>query len=126
MQLLYLQSAECPGLKQYIENKRYLSHEISMSRLVLWPTIIILRGIFHEIREAGTYVILGDETSYISLKEQLCMCIRWVDDKFDVNEAPLEIVHVLKRDFNTLTTVIKDCLYSTICLTTCPMQGTSL
>ena len=50
----------------------------------------ILRGNFHIIREAGTYVILGDETSDISLKEQLCMCTRWVDDNFGANQSPKE------------------------------------
>ena len=119
MQLLYLRSEECPGLKQYIENKKYHSHEIIHEQMGLMANNI-LREILHEIREDGMYAILGDETSDVSLKEQLYICIRWVDDNFDIHEAPLELINVPKTDSNTLTAVIK------ICLTTCPMQRTSL
>ena len=45
----------------------------------------ILRGIFHEIRKAETYAILGDETSDVSLREQLCIFIHWVDNNFDIH-----------------------------------------
>ena len=109
MQLLYLRSEECPGLKQYIENKKYHSHEIIHEQMGLMANNI-LREILHEIREDGMYAILGDETSDVSLKEQLYICIRWVDDNFDIHEAPLELINVPKTDSNTLTAVIKDCL----------------
>ena len=40
----------------------------------------ILREILHEVREAGTFALLADEASDVSLKEQLCTSIRWMDD----------------------------------------------
>ena len=96
-------------MKQYIENKKYLSHEIIHEQMGLMANNI-LREILHEIREVGMYAIIGDETSDVRLKEQLCICIRWVDDNFDIHGAPLELINVPKTDSNTLTTLIKDCL----------------
>ena len=56
---------------------------------------IILRAILN--REAATvFALLADETSNVSLKEQLCVCIRWVDDNFTDLDAPLELFNVPK------------------------------
>lgn len=70
----------------------------------------ILREILLEIREAGMYAIFGNETSDVSLKEQLCIRICWVDDSFDIHEAPLQLINIPKTDSNTLIALIKDCL----------------
>ena len=70
----------------------------------------IMREILHEIREADMYAIIGDEASDVSLKEQLCICIHWVDNNFNIYEAPLELINVPKTDSYRLTGLIKDCL----------------
>lgn len=70
----------------------------------------VLRGLLSEIRKAECYSIIADEATGVSHKEQLVICIRWVDDNFDVHEDPVELVNVPKTDTNTLTTCIKDCL----------------
>ena len=41
MQLLYLRSDDSPGMKQYIENKKYLSHEIIHKQLGLMVNNIL-------------------------------------------------------------------------------------
>ena len=70
----------------------------------------VLRDILCEIREASIFALLADEASDVSLKEQLCICIRWVDEKFTIHEAPLELINVPKTDSDTLSILIKDCL----------------
>ena len=52
MQLLYLQSEESPGLKQYIENKKYLSHEIIHKQMGLTANNI-LRVILLKLEKLG-------------------------------------------------------------------------
>ena len=47
-------------MKQYIENEKYLSHEIIHEQMGLIANNI-LREILHEIREADMYAIIGDE-----------------------------------------------------------------
>ena len=59
------------------------------------------------------FAILADETCDISNKEQLSVCIRWIDEKFEIHEDIVAIVHVQKTDseslymelMNTLTSV---------------------
>ena len=70
----------------------------------------VLRAILSEIREANIFAVLADEASDVSLKEQLCVCIRWVDESFTVHETPLELINVPKTDSKTLASVIKYCL----------------
>ena len=51
----------------------------------------VLGDILCEIREANVFALLADESD-VSLKEQLCICIRWVDENFTIHEAPLELI----------------------------------
>ena len=107
MQLLLLRSDDCHGLKEYIEKGNYTSHDIVHEQMGLMANHI-LREILHEVREAGAFALLADEASDVSLKEQLCISIRWVDDNFAIYEAPLELINVPKTDSNTLCSLIKD------------------
>ena len=70
----------------------------------------VLRHILGEIREASIFALLADEASDVSLKDQLCIRIRWVDDNFMIHEAPLELINVPKTDSDTLSLLIKDVL----------------
>ena len=67
----------------------------------------ILRDIASNIRSSVFYTVMADETADVSNKEQLVICIRWVDDDLVAHEDfigmhPIErttadvIVHVLK------------------------------
>ena len=46
----------------------------------------ILREIAGNIKNALIYTIMADETADISNKEQLVICIRWVDDDLVIHE----------------------------------------
>ena len=109
MQLLYLRSEDCPNLKRYIETNKYLSHDILHEQTALMGKHV-LSGILSEIREASVYSLLADKASDVSMKEQLCICIRWVDDSFSIHEAPIELINVPRTDSNMLTMLIKDSL----------------
>ena len=67
-----------------------------------------MREILHKIREADMYAIIGDEESDVSLKVQLCICIHWVDNNFNIYEVSLELMNVSKTDSNRITALIKD------------------
>ena len=40
----------------------------------------VVRGILSKIRDAQFFAILADETRDMQNKEQLAICIRWIDD----------------------------------------------
>ena len=92
-----------------LKKGNYTSHDIVHEQMGLMANHI-LREILCEIREASVFALLAHEASDISLKEQLCICIRWVDDNFTIHEAPLQLINVPTTDSNTLSSLIKDCL----------------
>ena len=69
-----------------------------------------LRGLLNDIKAVQWFSIIADEAMDLSHKEQLTLCLRWVDEELTIHEDPLELVHVPKTDADTLTSVIKDCL----------------
>ena len=64
-------------------------------------------GVKGFIRNAEFYSIIADEASDVSHKEQLVVCIRWVDNDFETHEDPIEHIKLMQT---LLTTCIKDCL----------------
>ena len=109
IQLLLLRSHEIPQLKVWLKEKKYCSPEIKNEQIALMG-FSVLRGLLSEIRKAECYSIIADEATDVSHKEQLVICIRWVDDNFEIHEDPIELLNVPQTDANTLTTCIKDCL----------------
>ena len=53
-----------------------------------------------------------DEASDISRNEQMCLCVRWVDEEYSVNKDTIVLVHVSKTDASTLFTELKAALTS--------------
>ena len=108
-QLLLLRSHDIPELKVWLKEKKYYSPEIQNEQIALMG-LSVLRELLSEIRNAEFFSVLADEATDVSHKEQLVVCIRWVDKDFDVHEDPIELISVPKTDASTLTTAIKDCL----------------
>ena len=109
MQLLLLRSQDCAGLRQYIDNGNYLSHDV-INEMITLMSNKILRELLAEIREAEIFSLIADEATDVCNKEQLCITIRWVNQSFEIYETPVELINVPKTDSDTLTMLIKDCL----------------
>ena len=63
-----------------------------------------------DIREAVVYSIIVNEATDVSHKEQLGVSIRWVDNNFQIDETPIELISVPKTDAVTIASLIQDCL----------------
>ena len=109
MQLLLVRCEDNSNLKLWIKDKKYLSSEI-INEIMQIISNYILRQLLVSIREASMYSLIADEATDISKKEQLCICIRWVDKGFEIHEDPVELINVPKTDAHTLSALIKDCL----------------
>ena len=70
----------------------------------------LARSLLQEIRKAVVFSMIADEATDVGNKEQLCMCIQWVDDDFSVNEDFLELIQLPKTDANTVTLALRDSL----------------
>ena len=82
----------------------------------------LLRKLLSDIRSAEFFSVIADEATDISNKEQMTVCIRWVDEDFLIHEDPVELIHLPKTDSNTLTSALKDSLIR-LCLPISQCRG---
>lgn len=108
-QLLRLRGTELPRIKEWLAVGYYTSHDISNEIIKLMGNYI-LRKLIDEVKVAGFYSLLADETRDASNKEQLVLCLRWVDEKFDIYEEPIGMFNVPETNAITIFTCIKDVL----------------
>ena len=108
-QLLKCRSEDVGTLSKWLNDGRYLSHEV-VNELIEIMAHKVLRQILSEIREAEWFAIIGDETCDVSGAEQFALSIRWVDCDYTVYEDLIGLIEVDKTDAVTLTGVIKDAL----------------
>lgn len=113
MQLLKLRSKDFPKLKEWLEKKseKYTSHDIQNEILMLMAHQI-LRDLTDEIRDSF-YATICDEYTDISNKEQLTLCLRWVDELFNINEDFLGFYELQDIKSDTIVSAIKDVLLRT-------------
>ena len=109
LQLLQLRSDDCPELKTWVSEHKYFSPDILNEQIALMG-LSAVREVLKNIRSVEWFSLLADEATDISNKEQLVICIRWVDINFDIHEDPVELIHVPKTDSLTIASAIKDCL----------------
>ena len=86
-QLLKLRSEENPEISEWLSRRteKYTSPMIQNEMLEVLA-LGVLREISENIQNAKFFTIMADETADVSIKEQLVVCIRWVDDKFVIHE----------------------------------------
>ena len=108
-QLLCLRSEDDHQLCTWLKDHKCFSPDILNEQIELMGHSV-LRSILKDIQSAGWYSIMVDEATDISRNEQMCICIRWVDDDYIVNEDTIGLVHVNKTDSNTLFTELKAAL----------------
>ena len=67
----------------------------------------MLRKIARNIQQAKFYSVMGDETADISNKEQLILCIRWVNDDLQAHEDFIGIHKLPNITADEIVKVIK-------------------
>lgn len=113
LQLLKLRCKDFPKLECWLEKKseKYTSHDIQNELLKLMAHQII-NGMTDEMKDSF-YAIICDEYTDISNKEQLTVCLRWVDDLFNVNEDFFGFYELEDIKSDTIVSAIKDVLLRT-------------
>ncbi|XP_046862561.1 zinc finger MYM-type protein 1-like [Xenia sp. Carnegie-2017] len=110
-QLLKLRAKDVPDLLDWIDNGRYLSHDI-INELINMMSNAVLRSIVADIRkESQLFSQTADESRDISNKEQLTCVLRWIPrTDLSVHENFLGMYELEKTDAKTITTSLKDIL----------------
>ena len=113
MQLLKLRSEDFLKLKEWLEKKteRYTSHDIQNGLLKLMAHQI-LRDLTYEMRDS-IYATICNEYIDISNKEQLTLCLRWVDELFNIHKDFLGFYQLENIKSDTIVSAIRDVLLRT-------------
>ena len=89
-----------------------MCHEIQNEILRLMSDRLLNEQIMKNIHQAKFYTIMCDETTDVSNCEQAAICIRTVDDKFNIREdfIGLKKLECTKSDFifNMLTATLNE------------------
>ena len=86
-QLMLLRANDDPGMLEIMKRKtnKYTDHHIQ-DEVIKLLAHSHLRRITADIKAAGYFAVEADEVTDSSNKEQVVVCIRWVDDKFEAHE----------------------------------------
>ena len=110
-QLLKLRVEDVTTLADWRERKtnKYTSPEIQ-NEMIQIMALNILRKISANIRNSSYFIIMADEAIDASNKEQFVICLRSVDDDFEVHEEFIGLYEIDNLTANTLVAAIKDTL----------------
>lgn len=70
--------------------------------------LMIIQKIAQSLQDSDFFTIMADETTDAANKEQVVICLRWVDNNFEAHEEFIGIHEVDSIDASTLYQVIKD------------------
>ena len=70
----------------------------------------MLREISENIQNAKIFTIMADETADVSVKEQLVVCIRWVDDLFFIHEDFTGMLPLPRTTADQIVETLRDAL----------------
>ena len=111
MQLLALRGIDDPMIKQNLEKKtdKYTSPQIQ-NEILSVLAIQILRDIGNSIRSTPYYSLMADEVTDSSNREQVVICLRWVDENLEPQEDFIGLYKVDSTAADVIVKVLKDTL----------------
>jgi len=110
-QLIKLRARDDAALTQWIKRRgsKYTSHDIQNEILSIMSQQII-RTIVSKINHGKHYALICDEYTDISNKEQLSLCLRWVDEDLNIKEDFIGFYHLHDIKAETIFSAINDIL----------------
>ena len=108
-----LRTKDFPKLQNWLEKKtdKYTSHEIQ-NEILLLMAHEILRELSSDIQDSF-FATICDEYTDISNKEQLTLCLRWIDESFEVKEDFFGFYELENNKSDTIVAAIRDILLRT-------------
>lgn len=110
-QLYHLRAEDNPFLKEWLKRKgdNYLGHDMQ-NEMMKVMALKVLREIASEIQSAEFFAIMVDESSDSANKEQLVLCIRWIEDDLTAREEFIGLHLLDETNATAIVSVIKDVL----------------
>ena len=110
-QLLLLRANDDSKIYEYLANKtdKYNSPQIQNELLQVMTNSIVCK-IAGTIEDARYFSLMADEVTDSSNREQVVICLRWIDEQFDAHEDFVGLHKVKSIGANVLVAVLKDVL----------------
>lgn len=115
-QMVLLLSRHNAILKRWLNDKSMRSHQVTYLSMKSQNEFIellaeeTLKNIVEEVSTSDTFSVLADTTPDVSLKDQLSVCLRYVDQRGLPNERLLDVVEVTDKTGYSLAKSIYDTL----------------
>jgi hypothetical protein len=107
---LTTRSADIPHLKEFLERKQaYCSHDICNELLTLMSTNL-LRQLLAIVRRSPFFSVIVDETTDCATKEQVSICIRYLNDQLEPTESFIGLYEVTSTTGDNIARVLLDTL----------------
>ena len=108
-QLLLLRSKDDPTILEFMQRKKhkYTDHHIQ-NELLKILALGHLRLIAANITKSGYFTLESDEVTDTSNKEQVIVCLRWVNEKLVAHEEFIGLHHVDDIKTDTIVRVLND------------------
>ena len=108
-QLMLLRPEEDTEILDWLKKIQFMSPKIP-NEMIEVLALGVLREISANIQIASIYTILADESADVSNKEQVVVCIRWVDDELCVHEEFIGIKPVERTCVEDIVKVLCETL----------------
>lgn len=115
-QMVLLLSRHNAILKRWLNDKSMRSHQVTYLSMKSQNEFIellaeeTLKNIVEEVSTSDIFSVLADTTPDVSLKDQLSVCLRYVDQRGSPNERLLDVVEVTDKTGYGLAKSIYDTL----------------
>ncbi|CAG2203108.1 unnamed protein product [Mytilus edulis] len=111
VQLNLLRCEDNPNFREWLTRKsdKYTSPDIQNEILKIMAQMIV-REVSDNIRKSLYFALMADETTDVANKEQLVVCLRWIDQALDVHEDFIGLYQIDNTSAQTITDSIQDVL----------------
>ncbi|XP_039279145.1 zinc finger MYM-type protein 1-like [Nilaparvata lugens] len=109
LQLLELRKKDVPELKDWLGRSGYkwISHDVQNEIIDILGKSVV-RSVLDKIKNSEHFSIIVDETSDISIHEQVSFCVRTVSDDLIINEDFIGLYETPNTEAQTLFKIVKD------------------
>jgi hypothetical protein len=99
-----------PELKQWLENKFDYTSPLLQNEMLQLISNNIVRSIASSVKASGSFAVIVDWTQDVSKKEQLSICLRYVDEQLFPHEVFVGMYEPPATSGKDLATSVQDVL----------------
>ncbi|XP_076347995.1 zinc finger MYM-type protein 1-like [Tachypleus tridentatus] len=111
IQLYHLRAKDNSKMIEWLKKKtnKYVTHDVQNEILEVMA-LQVLRDVASCIRNGRYFFILAVECTDVANKEQLTICIRWIDDNLEPHEDFIGFYEISTINADTIVLAIKDAI----------------